>query len=144
MVAVGGSAVNVGVQLGVMVGVCVGVLLGGRVGVIKIKLDLVVGVVMGVVSTDVEIAMAIGGGVALKARVGAGVVGASVTSCTNKGPLFNALRSGLHATSSIINIKPINGRLPILMSLFISPFITRLYASKGYCAIGLKSLVGVC
>ena len=57
-----------------------GVLLGGKVGVTNTKFDLPVLLAMGVVSSTVEIAITIGDGVALSERVGAGVVGASVTS----------------------------------------------------------------
>ena len=80
LVAVGGRGVGVGVQLGVIVGVSVGVLLGGSVGVIKTKFDFMVALGIAVVSSFVETAIPIGGGVALNARVGAGVVGASVIS----------------------------------------------------------------
>jgi hypothetical protein len=84
------------------------------VGVTNTKPDLVVLLAIGVVNSTVEMASTIGDGVALKERVGAGVVGARVTSSTNKGPLLSALRSGLQATSIINKTKAINGRLPIL------------------------------
>ena len=75
-----GRGVEVGVQLGVIEGVCVGVLLGGKVGVTSTKLDFVVAVAIGVVKSTEETTITIGDGVALKDRVGAGVVGAKVTS----------------------------------------------------------------
>jgi hypothetical protein len=71
----------------VIVGVRVGVLLGGSVGVISTKPDSKVTILSDELTSEVETGMLIGDGVGLRTRVGAGVVGARVTSLNSTGPL---------------------------------------------------------
>jgi hypothetical protein len=74
------------VWVGVTDGVCVGVLLGGSVGVTRTKSAWMVTTSSGDTNSDVEIGITTGDGVGLRTRVGAGVVGANVTSCSSRGP----------------------------------------------------------
>lgn len=69
-----------GVNVGVCVGVWVGVLLGGSVGVTRTKSAGIVMTSKGETCSEVETGMTTGDGVWLRMRVGAGVVGAKVTS----------------------------------------------------------------
>jgi hypothetical protein len=107
--------VGVVVWVGVTDGVCVGVLLGGSVGVTRTKSASMVTTSSGDTSSDVETGITTGEGVGLSTRVGATVVGANVTSCSNRGPVFTTLFVP-QAANTRIEIRKNNGLRPITLT----------------------------